>query len=72
VGLHKKLSVGLSFISNLTLEGVAWFAQVSRLFVALLLAGTVLGLCFAFVHPDHIIALDDDDDQTRRVGDPPD
>lgn len=56
-------------VLNLVLAALAFRAGLPGLVVALLVVAAAVSLGFAFVHPDRVVALDEDDDPSRKVGD---
>lgn len=70
IGIGRTTPALLGFSAlDLLVTALAWWGGVPGFVIAVLLASCGLGLFFAFVHADRVIALDDDDDPARRVGD---
>lgn len=48
---------------------VVWHAALPGFLALVCLGFAALAVFFAFVHPHSVVALDEDDDPSRRVGD---
>ncbi|MEB2313971.1 MAG: hypothetical protein OZ921_14880 [Sorangiineae bacterium] len=71
IGRSTPAMLGISAL-NLLVAALAWAGAAPGLLIAVLLGAAGLGLLFAFVHADRVVELDDDDEPSRRVGDPAD